>query len=74
VQLRAAEQGLGALVLAEAITRYPVPATLVRLALDFRGLRSQIQLACARASLAVPRIAAVAELLAAALAPSSYPK
>lgn len=32
-------------------------------------ITSQIQLACARASLAVPRIAAVAELLAADLAP-----
>jgi DNA-binding transcriptional LysR family regulator len=69
VQLRAAEQGLGALVLAEPITRYPLPATLVKLALDFGGLTSQIQLACARASLTVPRIAAVAELLAADLAP-----
>ncbi|MEO8548464.1 MAG: LysR family transcriptional regulator [Kofleriaceae bacterium] len=71
VQLRAAEQGVGALVLSDLRTRFDPPPTLVPLALVFRGLTSTLQLACARGSLAVPRIAAVAELIAAELAPKS---
>ena len=72
VQQRAAELGVGALVLTELRTRFDPPPVLTKLALDFRGMTGTIQIACARSSLAVPRIAAVAELLVADLA--SRPK
>jgi DNA-binding transcriptional LysR family regulator len=69
VQQRAAELGLGALVLSEMRTRYDPPPVLAPLKLDFKGMMSTIQLACARGSLAVPRIATVAEMIAADLDP-----
>ena len=69
VQLRAAELGLGALVLSDLRTRFEPAPKLVPLALDFRGMTSTIQLACARGSLSVPRIAAVAAQIAKDLTP-----
>jgi DNA-binding transcriptional LysR family regulator len=69
VQMRAAELGIGAIVLSELRTRFDPPPLLAPLSLDFGGIASTVQLACARGSLAVPRIAAVAELLAADLDP-----
>lgn len=69
IQLRAAELGIGAIVLSELRTRFDPPPVLAPLALDFGGMAATLQLACARGSLAVPRIAAVAELLAAELEP-----
>lgn len=69
VQMRAAELGIGAIVLSELRTRFDPPPLLAPLSLDFAGIASTVQLACARGSLAVPRIAAVAELLAADLEP-----
>lgn len=68
VQLRAAESGVGAMLLGRL--RSPrAPATpLVELDLDFGKLRSAMHLVCARSSLAIPRVRAVAELLAAELA------
>jgi DNA-binding transcriptional LysR family regulator len=69
VQSRAAEAGLGAIVLADL--RYPGSFTskLVRLEVDLGPhAKSQVHLVAAKSGLGVPRIRAVAELLAAELA------
>jgi DNA-binding transcriptional LysR family regulator len=66
VQLRAAEAGLGAIFLARVRT-YPRAAPLQELALDLGPLRRSLHLVCARSALAVPRVRAVADLLARAL-------
>ena len=67
VQLRAAEAGVGAIVL--GTLRSPrAPATaLAPLALDTGALRSTLHLISTRAALAIPRVSAVADLLAAEL-------
>jgi DNA-binding transcriptional LysR family regulator len=67
VQLRAAEAGVGAVVLADLRTRFALPTSLVPVPLSFGKLTSSLHLIAARGSLAVPRIQAVADRLAAAL-------
>ncbi|MEO7730095.1 MAG: LysR family transcriptional regulator [Kofleriaceae bacterium] len=68
VQLRAAEAGLGAIILSTFRSRFEPPRLLVPLALDFGKLTSTHQLVCARGALAVPRVQAVSTLLATELA------
>jgi DNA-binding transcriptional LysR family regulator len=63
VQLRAAEAGVGAILLSELHLRREPPLALVPLAVDLGGVRAIHQLVCARSALVVPRIAAVAERL-----------
>lgn len=69
VQRRAAEEGVGALFLGLIRHRYSRPSELVPLGLDLgEHGRSSLHLVCARSALGVPRIRAVAELLAEELA------
>jgi len=68
VQLRAAETGAGAIVQTRLRYRLEPPSALVELALDLRQAPAKTHLVAARASLAIPRIRAVAELLAKELA------
>jgi DNA-binding transcriptional LysR family regulator len=68
VQLRAAECGAGAIALARARYRLAPPSPLVELSLDLRQPPVRTHLVAARASLAIPRIRAVADLLAKELA------
>jgi DNA-binding transcriptional LysR family regulator len=64
VQIRAAEAGVGAIALDRSALRYALPSPLVELPLSFGNLTSSLDLVCARASLAIPRVKAVAEVLA----------
>ena len=63
VQLRAAHEGLGAIFLGKPTHRFWKNA-LVEIPLNLPLPKSSIHLACARSSLDVPRIRAVADLLA----------
>lgn len=63
VQLRAAEAGVGAIVLGRFRSRLAPPTSLVEMKLDFGKLTSSLHLVCARSSLFIPRVRAVAELL-----------
>jgi DNA-binding transcriptional LysR family regulator len=64
VQLRAAEAGVGAIVLGRHRGRLSLPSPLVELKLDLGKLVSSLQLVCAKSSLSIPRVRAVADLLA----------
>jgi DNA-binding transcriptional LysR family regulator len=64
VQLRAAEAGVGALPLGRIRSPRAVPTTLVEMKLDLGPIVSSMHLVCARSSLAIPRVRAVADLLA----------
>jgi DNA-binding transcriptional LysR family regulator len=67
VQLRAAEAGLGAVILGRA--EHPFSSSrLVELELDLGAVRRTLHLACARSALQIPRVRAVADLLAAEMA------
>jgi DNA-binding transcriptional LysR family regulator len=69
VQLRAAEMGLGAMVLGELRHRFSRPTTLVPLKLALGPYtRSSLHLVCAKSALEIARVRIVAELLAAELA------
>jgi DNA-binding transcriptional LysR family regulator len=68
VQLRAAEAGVGAIILTGMREHFAMPTQLVRLALDFGKMVSPVHLICARSSLAIPRVRAVTDLLASELA------
>jgi DNA-binding transcriptional LysR family regulator len=68
VQLRAAEAGIGAIVLTRMRHRLEPASPLVEAKLDLAAPPALTHLVAARASLAVPRIAAVAEVLARELA------
>jgi DNA-binding transcriptional LysR family regulator len=68
VQLRAAEAGAGAVLLGRYRSRRALPTPLVEMKLDLGNMRSSMHLVSARASLAIPRVRAVADLLAAELA------
>lgn len=68
VQLRAAELGAGAIVLTRFRYRLEPPSSLVELAIDLRQPPAKIHLVAGRTSLAIPRIRAVADLLAKELA------
>jgi DNA-binding transcriptional LysR family regulator len=63
VQLRAAEAGLGAMFLARVRHRF-ARNTLVELDLDLGDIQSTLHLVAAKSALAIPRVRAVAELLA----------
>jgi DNA-binding transcriptional LysR family regulator len=63
IQLRAAEAGVGAIVLSQKTSRYAMPSNLVVLELDFGRIKTAMHLVCARSALGVPRIKAVADLL-----------
>lgn len=65
VQRRAAEEGVGAMFLGLVRHRFSRPSELVPLGLDLgEYARSSLYLVCARSALGVPRIRAMAELLA----------
>src|SRR5258705_10602750 len=68
VQLRAAELGAGAIALTRFRYRLDPPSALRELALDLRAPPARTHLVAGRASLAIPRIRAVADLLAQELA------
>jgi DNA-binding transcriptional LysR family regulator len=69
LQLRAAELGLGAVILSEKTSRHAGSSPLVALPIDLGRLRIGIHLVCARSALAVSRVRAVAERLVEALSP-----
>jgi DNA-binding transcriptional LysR family regulator len=74
VQLRAAEMGLGAMFLGRARHRVAPPPALEELHLDLgQHAQSSLHLVCARSALDVPRVRAVAELLAEELAHTRAP-
>jgi DNA-binding transcriptional LysR family regulator len=63
VQIRAAEAGVGAVFLERSAYRVALPSPLVELPLSFGKLSSSLHLICARSSLTIPRVKAVADLL-----------
>jgi DNA-binding transcriptional LysR family regulator len=69
VQMHAAEQGAGAIVLSRAVSRLARPSSLVELPIDFGPIKAGTHLVCARSSLGIARVRAVAELLAEELGP-----
>jgi len=71
VQLRAAELGVGAVILSARTSKHAGATALVPLPIDLGRMRVGIHLVCARSALAVPRVRAVAELLAAELSPGA---
>lgn len=65
VQLRAAEEGAGVIFLGCIEHRFSRPSSLVQLELDLgRKLTSSTHLVCAKSALDIPRVRAVAELIA----------
>ncbi len=64
VQLRAAEAGVGAILLGCLRSPNAVPTPLVQMKLDLGRVVSSLHLVSARSSLAIPRVRAVADLLA----------
>ncbi len=70
VQTRAAESGAGAMLFAGPRSRFAPPTRLVRVPLSFGKITTSLHLVAARGSLTVPRIAAVADILARELARS----
>jgi DNA-binding transcriptional LysR family regulator len=74
VQLRAAEAGVGAIFLGRAKHRFSVKASLVELDLDIGDIRRSLHLVCAKSALSIPRVRAVAELLAAEMAKTETPR
>jgi DNA-binding transcriptional LysR family regulator len=75
VQIRAAEAGVGAIFLDRLSLRYALPSPLVELPLSFGKLTTTLHLVCARASLAIPRVKAVADVLAKELTrPATKPR
>lgn len=64
VQLRAAEAGVGAILLGRWRNRLALPTPLLEMKLDLGPRSSTLHLLAARTSLAIPRVRAVAELLA----------
>jgi DNA-binding transcriptional LysR family regulator len=68
VQLRAAELGLGAIVLGRLRHRFAQPPTLVELPIEHPPIKSALHLVATKSALAIPRVRAVADLLAAELA------
>jgi DNA-binding transcriptional LysR family regulator len=71
VQLHAAEHGAGAIVLSRTVSRLAHPSSLVELPIDLGQLRAGTHLVCARSSLGIARVRAVAELLAEELTPNA---
>jgi DNA-binding transcriptional LysR family regulator len=71
VQIRAAEAGVGAIVLGSLLGRFALPTSLVQVPVSLGKLTSSLHLVAARGSLVVPRIKAVAEVIARELAPAA---
>jgi DNA-binding transcriptional LysR family regulator len=67
VQIRAAQEGVGAIVLGRLGHRFSRIGTLRQLALDLGVPRARLFLVSSRGALGVPRVRAVADLLAAEL-------
>lgn len=67
VQLRAAEVGLGAIFLGRVRHRFSRDTPLLELDLGFPPVPSSLHLVSAKSALAIPRVKAVADLLAAEL-------
>ena len=68
VQWRAANAGIGAIILADVRHRFSAPSSLVKLKLDLGAYStSELHLVCAKSALDIPRVRAVAELLTAEL-------
>ena len=72
VQLRAAEAGIGAIFLGRARHRFSA-SSLVELDVDFGNLKRSLHLVCAKRALDIPRVRAVADLLARELEKASEP-
>jgi DNA-binding transcriptional LysR family regulator len=68
VQIRAAEAGVGAIILDRSAFRFSLPSALVELPVSFGKLVASAHLICARSSLSIPRVKAVADALAKELA------
>lgn len=68
VQLRAAQLGVGAVILSARTHRFAGKSGLVPIPISLGPLKVGIHLVCARSALVVPRVRAVAELLQAELA------
>jgi len=64
VQLGAAEAGVGAVVLGVFRSQLQLPSPLVELALSFGNTSATLSLVAARSSLSIPRVKAVADILA----------
>lgn len=64
VQVRAAEAGVGAILLGDFRSPRALPSALTRMTIDFGKLTASMHLVCARGSLTIPRVRAVADLLA----------
>jgi DNA-binding transcriptional LysR family regulator len=71
VQMHAAEQGVGAIVLSRFTSRRATGPALVELPIDLGRMKVGIHLVCARSALAVARVRAVADLLARELDPGA---
>jgi DNA-binding transcriptional LysR family regulator len=71
VQLRAAEAGVGAIVLGRFRSRVALPTPLVEMDLPLGKLTVTIQLVAARSASSIPRVKAVADLIASELTWSS---
>jgi DNA-binding transcriptional LysR family regulator len=63
VQLRAAEAGVGAVLLGRFRSRLAPPTTLVEMAVDLGRVTTALHLVAGRSALAIPRVRAVADLL-----------
>lgn len=63
VQLRAAEAGIGAVILSREKSKHSLPSPLVPLNFDYGKIMTTSYLVCARSALAIPRVRAVADLL-----------
>lgn len=68
VQLRAAEAGLGVIMLAQARHRFRREGSLVPVDLGLPNVNAGLYLVAVRSALAIPRVRAVADLLSAELA------
>lgn len=73
IQLRAAAAGLGAMFLGRFRHRFSLDWGMVEIPVALPPRRGSVHLACARSSLEVPRIKAVADLLAQELATFVFP-
>lgn len=70
VQVRAAEAGVGAILSSRFRPRLALPTRLVAMNLDVGKVTASMHLVCARSSLSIPRVRAVADLLAGEMRPA----
>lgn len=73
VQLRAAEVGLGAIFLGRGRHRFSTSTLVEITSITLPPIQRSVQLICARTALEIPRVRAVAELLAGELRAASEP-